>query len=80
MLNAQIQQSIMMVTGMLPDGTPAGPPAGSESGNVTSAEDAGQNGMLPGMQVGGPETDTLNKLLQRAYGARFAQRRVPDEE
>ena len=80
MLNAQIQQSIMMVTGMLPDGTPAGPPAGSESGNVTSAEGAGQNGMLPGMQVGGPETDTLNKLLQRAYGARFAQRRVPDEE
>jgi len=80
MLNAQIQQSIMMVTGMLPDGTPVGPPAGSESGNVTSAEDAGQNGMLPGMQVGGPETDTLNKLLQRAYGARFAQRRVPDEE
>jgi len=80
MLNAQIQQSIMMVTGMLPDGTPAGPPAGSESGNVTSAEGAGQNGMLPGTQVGGPETDTLNKLLQRAYGARFAQRRVPDEE
>jgi len=80
MLNAQIQQSIMMVTGMLPDGTPAGPPAGSESGNVTSAEDAGQNGMLPGVQVGGPEMDTLNKLLQRAYGARFAQRRVPDEE
>jgi hypothetical protein len=80
MLNAQIQQSIMMVTGMLPDGTPAGPPAGSESGNVTSAEDAGQSGMLPGVQVGGPEMDTLNKLLQRAYGARFAQRRVPDEE
>ena len=76
MLNAQIQQSIMMLTGIAPDGTPMMP----EDGSVISAGENAGNGMLPGTMVGGPEMDTLNKLIQRAYGARFAQRRMPDEE
>lgn len=76
MLNAQIQQSIMMVVGVAPDGTPLVP----EDGSVISAGENAGNGMLPGTMVGGPEMDTLNKLIQRAYGARFAQRRMPDEE
>jgi Phage portal protein, SPP1 Gp6-like len=75
MLNAQIQQSVMLTTGMLPDGTPA-----MEGASVTPAGQGGAQGPLPGMQIGGPEMGTLNKLIQRAYGARFAQRRTPDEE
>jgi hypothetical protein len=80
MLRAQISQAVMMMTGMVPgpDGTPGVVSAGGA--NVTNAGATDEGGTLPGTAVSGPEIDTMNKLVQRAYGARFAQRRVPDEE
>ena len=80
MLRAQIAQAVMMMTGMVPgpDGNPGVVSAGGA--NVTNAGTTDEGGTLPGTAVSGPEIDTMNKLVQRAYGARFAQRRVPDEE
>jgi hypothetical protein len=42
-----------------------------------SADEAGP---MPGVGVGPIEGDLANKLVSKAYGARFAQRRVPGEE
>lgn len=85
MLQAQISQIVMMMTGMItgPDGSVAqantGPSTGGGNGaNVTSAATA--QGPMPGIAVGNPSGDMFNNIVQRAYGARFAQRRVPDEE
>jgi hypothetical protein len=82
MLRAQINQAVMMATGLLPgpDGTTSVAAAGGA--NVTSAggPQAG-NGPLPGTQaIGGPAEGMVNNIVAKAYGARFAQRRVPDEE
>jgi hypothetical protein len=79
MLNAQIQMAVMMTTGMVPNGAQ---PAGQESGNVTPAGEGNPNeGPLPGMgalpQI---EENLMNQIVSKAYGARFAQRRVPNEE
>jgi len=79
MLRAQIQMAVMMTTGMLPDGAQ---PAGPESGNVTPAGEGDPNqGPLPGTgalpQI---EENLMNQIVSKAYGARFAQRRVPNEE
>jgi hypothetical protein len=80
LLRAQIQQAVMMMTGLLPgaDGNASVVSAGGA--NVTNAGQDQSGGVLPGTTIGGPEVDTMNKIVQRAYGARFAQRRVPDEE
>ena len=82
MLRAQINQAVMLATGLLPgpDGSTSTVPAGGA--NVTNAggPQAG-NGPLPGTQaVGGPAEGMINNIVAKAYGARFAQRRVPDEE
>ena len=81
MLRAQINQAVMMATGLLPgpDGTSTVP---SGNGNVTSAgSPQGQGGPLPGTQaMGGPVEGMVNNIVAKAYGARLAQRRVPDEE
>ena len=82
MLRAQINQAVMLATGLLPgpDGSTSTVPAGGA--NVTNAggPQAG-NGQLPGTQaVGGPAEGMINNIVAKAYGARFAQRRVPDEE
>jgi hypothetical protein len=82
MLRAQINQAVMLATGLLPspEGGASMVPAGSA--NVTSAggPQAG-NGPLPGTQaVGSPAEGMINNIVAKAYGARFAQRRVPDEE
>lgn len=78
MMRAQIQQAIMLATGMIAPG--GAEPAAAEGGNVTTAADGNQP--LPG--VGGEvppiEGELVNKLVSRAYGARFAQRRNPDED
>jgi hypothetical protein len=34
---------------------------------------------MPGVQVA-PDAGMLNNIVAKAYGARFSQRRVPDEE
>jgi hypothetical protein len=81
MLRAQISQAVMVETGMLPsqDGSmePAPTPAG-----VTSAGDSGggNSDTLPGVQISPATEEMMSQIVQRAYGARFAQRRVPGEE
>lgn len=77
MMRAQIQQAIVLATGMLP--TPDGAqPAGAGSGNVSGA---GETAPLPGVGAAAPmEGELINKIVSRAYGARFAQRRNPDED
>lgn len=73
MFDAQIQQAIFAATGMLtPEG--AEPPGGGGS--------TGDDGVLPGTGVAPVDVDAglLDKLIQRAYGARFAQRRMPSDE
>jgi hypothetical protein len=80
MLSAQIQMAVMMVTGMIAG--PSGPETASAGGaNVSSAGgSADEAGPMPGVGVGPIEGDLANKLVSKAYGARFAQRRVPGEE
>lgn len=69
MFNAQMQQAIFAATGMLPP----------EGANPVGGESGGEGGVLPG--IAPPVDDAmLDKLIQRAYGARFAQRRVPSED
>lgn len=79
MMRAQIQQAIMMATGMFtgPDG--AAQPAPSGDGNVSTT--SGGAAPLPGIGAAAPmEGELINKLVSRAYGGRFAQRRNPDED
>ena len=79
MMRAQIQMAIMLATGMAPspDGGMAPAPAPAEGANVTNA---GSAAPLPGAGVNPIEGQLVNKLVSRAYGARFAQRRNPDED
>lgn len=80
MMRAQIQQAIMLATGMVPagpDGAMAPAPAPAEGANVTNA---GAGTPLPGAGINPIEGQLVNKLVSRAYGARFAQRRNPDED
>jgi hypothetical protein len=80
MLNAQIQMAVMLATGMMP--TPDGgvAPVSAGGANVSSAGGSPDGGPMPGVGVTPIEGDLANKLVSKAYGARFAQRRVPDEE
>lgn len=78
MLRAQISQAVMLVTGMIPGPDGAAQVASAGGSEVNSAGQGGNP--LPGTQIGDAEGQMINKLVQRAYGARFAQRRVPDEE
>lgn len=73
MLRAQIQQAVMLTTGIIPGQE-------GESSVVSAGGEAG-GGPLPGVPaIGDAEGQMINNIIQRAYGARFAQRRVPDEE
>ena len=79
MMRAQIQQAIMLATGMIPG--PGGPEMASAGGaNVSTANGSSEGGPLPGPVVSPMEEQLVNQLVSKAYGARFAQRRVPDEE
>lgn len=80
MLRAQISQAVMLATGMIPG--PGGPEMASAGGANVSSAGAGGGGAapMPGTAVSPIEADLVNKLVGKAYGARFAQRRVPDEE
>jgi len=82
MLRAQINQAVMMATGLLPGPGGSSVPAPSEGGNVANAGNPQDpQGPLPGTDVmGGPVAGMVNNIVAKAYGARFAQRRVPDEE
>jgi len=77
MLNSQIQMAIMLTTGMAPGGE--GPATTSAGGpGVSSTGDSGAG--MPGTAVGPVESELMNQLVSRAYGARLAQRRNPSEE
>ena len=79
MLRAQIGQAVMMATGLLPTG--GGLEQTSAGGdNVTSAGNPQGGGVLPGTAVPPVEMELMNQMTSRAYGARFAQRRIPDED
>ena len=82
MLRAQINQAVMMATGLLPGPGGSSVPAPAEGANVTNAGNPQDSqGPLPGTDVmGGPVAGMVNNIVAKAYGARFAQRRVPDEE
>jgi hypothetical protein len=60
----------MLTTGIIPGQE-------GESSVVSAGGEAGA-GPLPG--IGEAEGQMINNIIQRAYGARFAQRRVPNEE
>jgi hypothetical protein len=79
MLRAQIGQAVMMATGLLPQG--GGLETVSAGGaNVSSAGSPQGGGVLPGAGVPPVEMELMNQMTSRAYGARFAQRRIPDED
>lgn len=74
MVRAQIQQAVMITTGIFPgqDG---------ESSVVSGGENTAEGQAGPPMGgIGDAEGQMINNIIQRAYGARFAQRRIPDEE
>jgi len=79
MMRAQIQQAIMLATGMMPTPDGGTAPVSAGGANVSSAD--GEGGPLPGLGAAAPiEGELVNKIVSRAYGARFAQRRNPDED
>ena len=72
MFDAQVQQAIFAATGMLP-------PEGAEPPGGGGTDENGEQ-VFPSPMVTGADAGLLDKLIQRAYGARFAQRRVPSED
>ena len=77
MLRSQIQMAVMMATGMVPG--EGGPQPASAGGSDVSST-GGSGGVMPGTAVNPVESDLMNQLVSKAYGARFAQRRNPDAE
>jgi hypothetical protein len=80
MLNAQIQMAVMLATGMMPTPDGGAEPVSAGGANVSTAGGSPEGGPMPGVGVNPIEGDLANKLVSKAYGARFAQRRVPNEE
>lgn len=80
MLNAQIQMAVMLATGMMPTPEGGAQPVSAGGANVSTAGGPAEAGPMPGVGINPIEGELANKLVSKAYGARFAQRRVPDEE
>ena len=79
MMRAQIQQAIMFATGMVPTPDGGAQPVSAGGANVSTA--GGSPSALPGVGAAAPmEGELVNKIVSRAYGARFAQRRSPNED
>ena len=79
MMRAQIQQAIMLATGMLPTPDGGAQPAPQGDGNVNTS--GGAASPMPGLGAAMPmEGEIVNQIVSKAYGARFAQRRNPDED
>ena len=78
MLRAQISQAVMLATGMIPG--PGGPEMASAGGANVSSAGGGAGAPLPGPVVTPMAEQMVNNLVSKAYGARFAQRRVPNED
>jgi hypothetical protein len=78
MMRAQIQQAIMLATGMIADGGGV-EPASAGGANVSTTGNS--SSPLPGVGAASAvEGELVNKIVSKAYGARFAQRRNPDED
>jgi len=78
MMRAQIQQAIMLATGMV-SGEAGMQPASAGGANVSTAGEA--PAPLPGVGAASAvEGELVNKIVSKAYGARFAQRRNPNED
>lgn len=74
MVRAQIQQAVMITTGIFPG-------QGGENSVVSGGESTGEGQAgSPMGGIGDAEGQMVNNIIQRAYGARLAQRRIPDEE
>jgi hypothetical protein len=79
MMRAQIQQAIMLATGMMPTPDGGATPVSAGGANVSGA--GGEGPLMPGIGAAAPmEGELVNKIVSKAYGARFAQRRNPDED
>lgn len=79
MMRAQIQQAILLATGMVPEAGGGMQPVSAGGANVSTA--GGAPSALPGIGAAAPmEGELVNKIVGKAYGARFAQRRSPDED
>jgi len=78
MVRAQIQAAIMLATGMIPG--EGGPQPASAGGSDVSSGGQGSGGIMPGVGVNPVESELMNQLVSKAYGAKFAQRRQPDQE
>jgi hypothetical protein len=78
MLRAQISQAVMIATGMMPG--PGGPEMASAGGANVSSSGNGSEEPLPGPVISPMAEQMVNNLVSKAYGARFAQRRVPNED
>ena len=79
MMRAQIQQAIMLATGMV-SGEAGVEPASAGGANVSTTGEQ-TSAPLPGVGAAiGIEGELVNKIVSKAYGARFAQRRNPDED
>lgn len=78
MLRAQISQAVMIATGMMPG--PGGPEMASAGGANVSSSGEGSEGPMPGPAISPAAEQMVNNLVSKAYGARFAQRRVPNED
>jgi hypothetical protein len=79
MMRAQIQQAIMLATGMV-SGESGVEPASAGGANVSTTGEQ-TSAPLPGVGAAiGIEGELVNKIVSKAYGARFAQRRNPDED
>ena len=64
----------MITTGIFPG-------QGGENSVVSGGENTAEGQAGPPMGgIGDAEGQMINNIIQRAYGARLAQRRVPDEE
>jgi hypothetical protein len=78
MLRAQITQAVMLTTGMIPGA--GGPEMASAGGANVSSAGGGSGEPLPGPAISPMAEQMANNLVSKAYGARFAQRRVPGED
>ena len=85
LIQTQIEQDIMTLTGQMP--APVGP-GGASSGSSASAATPQAPGGVPGNPAIMDETliadeigdqDIRNKLVTQAYGTKLPQRRVPEE-
>lgn len=71
-INAKIASAIIALTGQLPGGE------GPVEQSVTTAGDAGEQGVLP--PIPPPDPDTVNQIVSRSFGAGLTPRKVQSDD